>query len=119
MGKHHKTHQEQTFNTQVGVKATVQRTTVPAEAASAPNKHLAELGIACHPVPHTETRYMGSAAVHIYWHDGLQQIYFVSQVQPLDLYRCPEPLASKAFDDLLGTMKAMYGHRRGKLRSGF
>lgn len=114
-----RSHSEQTFLTDVGVRATVQRTTVGAEAASLPNKHLADLGLACHPSPTTDLKYMGSAAVHVYWHDDLKQVFFVSQTQPLDLYRCPQPLASKAFDDLLGTMKAMYGQRRGRLRSGF
>lgn len=114
-----KSHSEQTFLTDVGVRATVDRRTVGAEAAAEPNRKLAELGLACHPAQHTDTKYMGSAAVHIYWHDELKQVFFVSQTQPLDLYRCPQPLAAKAFDDLVGTMKAMYGQRRGRLRSGF
>jgi hypothetical protein len=72
-----------------------------------------------HPCPHTETKYFGSAAIHIFGHEELKQLFFVSQTQPLALYRCPEPLAAKGFDDLVQTMKEMYGHRRAKLRSGF
>lgn len=112
-------HDEKTFRTQIGTKASIDRRTVGAETAAAPNRHLAELGLACHPLPDTELKYMGSAAVHVYWHEMLRQIFFVSQTQPLELYKCPEPLASKAFDDLLQTMKVMYGHKRGRLRSGF
>ncbi len=114
-----KPHNEQTFLTDVGVRATVERRTVGREAATLPNKALADLGLACHPSPDTDTKYMGSAAVHVYWHEGLRQVFFVSQTQPLELYQCPQPLAAKAFDDLVQTMKVMYGHKRGRLRSGF
>lgn len=112
-------HKDVLFNTQVGVSATVQRQTVGPERAAVPNLALAQLGLACHPSPTTDTKYMGSAAVHIYWHEGFEQIWFVSQTQPLDLYRCPEGLASKAITDLITSIKKMYGRRAGKLRSGF
>ena len=112
-------HNSKIFRDAIGQKATIQRTTVGKEAAAAPNLALANLGLGCHPAPDTELKYYGSAAVHIYGHDLLQQIYFVSQVQPLLLYKCPEPLAAKGFDDLVAAMKEAYGHRRGRLRSGF
>ena len=111
-----KPHDEQTFLTEIGSKATVQRIVVPKEGAAKPNRALCDLGLECQP---EHTTYMGSAAVHVYMNEILQQLFFVSQTDPLALYKCPEPLAAKAFDDLLGTMKQMYGHRRGRLRSGF
>lgn len=111
-----KPHDEQTFLTQIGSKATVQRIVVPREGARKANRMLCDLGLECLPA-HTE--YKGSAAVHIYVNEILQQLFFVTQTDPLVLYKCPQPLASKAFDDLLGTMKQMYGNRRGRLRSGF
>lgn len=118
MGKHDISGKENTFRTQFGQAATVSRETLAADKAAAPNRKLADLGIELNPIPKS-LQYMGSAAVHIYWNDTLQQVFFASQVNPLDLYRCPEPLASKAFDDLLGTMKELYGHKRRRLRSGF
>jgi hypothetical protein len=108
------------FNTQIGVDATVQRKTVSKEIASEPNRVLAKLGLACHPAPLSEgTQYMGSAAVHIYWHEPLAQIFFVSQVDGLNMYKCPEALASKGMDDLRTAMKVLFDRRPGRLRSGF
>lgn len=118
MAQHNDTDKEKLFKTQIGQSATIQRSIVPAEVAAGPNRHLADIGIALNPLPKNLT-YMGSAAVHIHWNDTLKQVFFSSQVQPLDLYKCPEILASKAFDDLLRTLKLMYGHKVGKLRSGF
>lgn len=118
MGKDDISHKEQLFRTEVGQRATIQRETLPAEQAAQPNRKLCDLGLALNPIE-ANLAYMGSAAVHIYWNATLQQVFFVSQTSPLELYRCPEILASKAFDDLLRTMKTMYGHRVGKLRSGF
>ena len=113
------THNGMKFRDAIGQKATIQRTTMGGSAASTPNRLLCDLGLSVHPLPNTETKYFGSAAVHIFGHEELKQLFFISQVQPLLLYRCPEPLAAKGFDDLLNTMKEFYGHRRPKLRSGF
>lgn len=118
MGKHNLTNKEKTFTTQIGQAATISRETLPADKAAGPNRKLVDLGIELNPLP-KNLAYMGSASIHIYWNQTLQQVFFASQVQPLELYRCPEILASKAFDDLLGVMKEMYGHKRGRLRSGF
>ena len=111
-------HKDLLFRTQIGQAATVKREDVRSEQAGQANKVLCKLGLSLNPVPKS-LKYMGSAAVHIFWNDTLQQVFFISQTQPLDLYDCPEILASKAFDDLLGTMKQQYGHARPKLRSGF
>ena len=114
MGKH----QDLTFKTQIGQKATVKRDKVRGEDYEHANRNLAKLGDSLNPVKKS-LKYMGSAAVHIYWNATLEQVFFVSQTQSLDLYACPEILATKAFDDLLGTLKEQYGHRRSRLRSGF
>jgi len=112
-------HNAKIFRDAVGQKATVQRTQVGGDAAAVPNRILADLGLSMNPLPDTELKYYGSCAVHIYGHDLLQQIFFVSQIQPLHLYRCPEPLAAKGIDDLVASLKESYGHKRSKLRSGF
>lgn len=118
MGKIDISDKEKLFRTQIGQAVQVHRETMPADKAALPNRKLCDLGIEMNPVPE-HLRYMGSAAVHIYWNDTLQQVFFASQTQPLDLYNCPEILATKSFDDLLGTLKEMYGKKRPKLRSGF
>lgn len=112
-------HSKIKFNTAIGVDATVQRKTVGKEAAGPANLALANLGLSCHPCPETDTKYLGSAAVHIYYHPHFEQLWFVSQCQPLSLYGCQEGIASKAITDLTREIKSMYGRRVGKLRSGF
>lgn len=108
------------FKTQIGQSATIQRGNVPEEIAQKPNRILIDLGLSLNPLPEQDTlKYLGSAAVHIHAAPTVGQVFFTSQVYPLELYRCHETIASKAFDDLLRTMKVMYGHRVGKLRSGF
>lgn len=115
-------HQNLKFRTDIGINATVQRETMKSEDAAGPNRRLIDLGLSFQQglIPHLEHyRYFGSAAVHIYFNETLRQLDFISQTKPLELYHCPQPLAAKSFDDLLGEMKQMYGQRRGKLRSGF
>jgi hypothetical protein len=115
-------HSHMVFRDSIGQKATVQREQMGAETAAKPNRALADLGLSFQADPKNKLgayRYLGSAAVHIYVHEVLGQIDFVSQAQPLLLYRCPENLAAKAFDDLLREMKAAYGKKHGRLRSGF
>jgi hypothetical protein len=121
MGKHDITDKEKLFRTQIGQAATVQRETLGLEKASIPNRILCDLGLSLQTVQtHLKNyRYMGSAAVHIYVHDDLGQLDIISQTDPLQLYKCPEDLAAKAFDDLVNAMKQMYGRKRSKLRSGF
>lgn len=118
MGKTELTHAEMIFRDEIGQKATVTREQLSAEAAEFPNARLLELGISLNPNPEV-LEYKGSAAVHIYQSPILEQIFFASQTSPLVVRRCPEILAAKAFDDLLREMKETYGHKVGKLRSGF
>lgn len=118
MGKEELSHEEMVFRDSIGQKATVTREQMGDEQAANPNRALAGLGLSLNPKAET-LEYKGSAAVHIYQSPVLKQLFFISQTQPLALYRCPEMLASRAFDDLLREMKTMYGHKVGKLRSGF
>ena len=118
MGKIHVKPKEQTFRTQIGQKATVSREQVSNEQVTKANAQLDELGTSLNPVP-TSLKYMGSAAVHIYWNETFEQVFFISQVAPLEHNKCPEILAAKSFDDLVGTMKELYGKKRSLLRSGF
>jgi hypothetical protein len=115
-------HKKQTFKTQMGIDATVQRLEAKPEIASKPNRMLIDLGLSLQDEDKFQLKgytYRGSAAVHIYTHDLLNQLDFISQTNPLDVYKCPQDIASRAFNDLLNSMKALYGHRRAKLRSGF
>jgi hypothetical protein len=121
MGKSDISHKEMIFRDAIGQKATVEREQATVEEATRPNQLLHDLGATLQGMrPHMQNyRYMGSAAVHIFYNEVLEQVDFISQTAPLDMQGCPEILAAKAFDDLLGTMKEMYGHKRSKLRSGF
>jgi len=122
MGKIDITDQQKIFRDSIGQKATVQRETVGVEQSAIPNRLLCDLGLkfqADEKLKLQNYRYMGSAAVHIFYQETLKQLDFISQANPLILYRCPEDIAAKAFDDLVREMKAAYGRRHGKLRSGF
>lgn len=116
-------HREKTFRTDVGVRATVQHLEMKADDANPINRRLMELGVAAQ---HSEQApalkdmtYLGSAAVHVYKSEVLGQLFFISQTDPLIVMRCPEMVASAAFNHLLATMKKTYGHKRPRLRSGF
>ena len=121
MGKHDITDKEKIFRDAVGQKAEVAREELGAERAQIPNRMLCDLGLKFQEIDPAlkHYSYLGSAAVHIFAHDLLNSLVFASQADPLILYRCPEPLAAKAFDDLLRRMKLTYGKGHGKLRSGF
>ncbi len=121
MGKHEISNKTKVFRDGIGQKATVHREQVGVEKASIPNRALCDLGLSIQEMDEQmkHYRYMGSAAVHVYFNEILGHIGFVSQANPLVLYRCPEELATRAFDDLLREMKAAYGKRQSKLRSGF
>lgn len=117
-----RSHKDTKFNTDIGVNATIQRGEASAELSAIPNRKLIDLGQSFQTIPDFKIErfdYRGSAAVHIYTHEELNLLQFVSQTYPLDLYKCPEILAKRGFDDLLRELKRVYGHRHGKLRSGF
>jgi hypothetical protein len=122
MGKTDVNSKDKIFLDSIGQKATVQRETVGLEQAAGPNRMLCDLGLKIQQEPKFQLntyKYLGSAAVHIYYNELLGQLDFVSQANPLVLYRCPESLAAKAIEDLIREMKAAYGKRHGRLRSGF
>lgn len=122
MGKADVNNKDKIFLDSIGQKATVQRETVGLEQAAGPNRMLCDLGLKIQQEPKFQLKtykYLGSAAVHIYYNELLGQLDFVSQANPLVLYRCPEALAAKAIEDLIREMKAAYGKRHGRLRSGF
>lgn len=121
MGKHEINDKEKIFRDSIGQKADVAREELNAEAAQIPNRMLCDLGLKFQELDHElkYLKYHGSAAVHIYASEIMNKITFVSQADGLVLYRCPEIMAGKAFDDLLRRMKAAYGRTQGKLRSGF
>lgn len=109
---------EQKFRKQIGQSATIQRGTEKGERPERANLKLDELGQMNNPVPGS-LKYMGSAAVHIYWNEALQQVFFVSQTAPLKVHKCPEVLAQTGIKDLIGATLEAYGHKRPRLRSGF
>lgn len=113
-----KTHSELNYKKQVGQSATIERKSVQNETVEIANEKLAELGAEVNPVGEY-AKYMGSAAVHIFWNETLQQVFFVSQAQSLLKEKCPEVLAQSAMTDLSGVMMEAYGHKRPRLRSGF
>lgn len=122
MGKIDLNDQQKIFRDSIGQKATVERNELGQEKAAIPNRMLCDLGLHLQKEVDKSTQhfeYRGSAAVHIYTHEVLGLLQFVSQTDPLILYKCPEHLAARAFDDLLRRMKLSYGKKSGSLRSGF
>lgn len=122
MGKIDISDKQKIFRDAIGQKATVQRETVGVEQAAIPNRMLCDLGLKIQENPKFKLEtytYLGSAAVHIYYNETMKQLDFVNQANPLVLYRCPEDVAAKALDDLIREVKAAFGRRHGKLRSGF
>jgi hypothetical protein len=63
-------------------------------------------------------KYMGSAAVHCYHSEVLQQTFFISQTDPMSR-NAPEPMAGAAMSDLRKQLMSSYGRRPEKKRSGF
>lgn len=115
-------HKKQKFKTDIGINATVQRAQANPEISAKPNRMLIDLGQSFSEIEQFKLKgydYRGSVAVHIYTHELLNQIDFISQTYPLDLYRCPEVLAKKSIDDLIKTVQVLYGHKRSVVRSGF
>lgn len=122
MAKEDLTSEQKIFRDSIGQKATVDRDTVDSTTSQHFTERLIDLGMAYQKEPQHRLqhfRYRGSAAVHIYTNELLGLINFAPQVRPLLLHRCPEDLASKAFDDLLRSLKLAYDRSHGKLRSGF
>lgn len=122
MGKEDVSDQQKIFRDSLGQKATVQRETMSTEASFRCAQKLVGLGLAVQQEPEFKLQgfdYRGSAAIHIYTNELLSLIQYVPQVQPLFAAKCPQDLASKGIDDLIRALREAYGHRVGRLRSGF
>lgn len=121
MGEHKPTHGEKKFRTQIGVSATVERSSVKEQDAETANRALEAVAAEfCAKHPHlAHYRYLGSAAVHVFYNDTLTQLDLISQAHGMAAHRCPEDVAAHACNDLMREMKAVYGKRQGTKRSGF
>lgn len=108
---------DNTFNTQVGQSATVQRDGVESELGGRANLALRNIGEDLNPLRKQGVNYMGSAALHIYQSEVLGQIFFITQTDTLQ--DVPEVTASKALENFKGDMMETYGKKRQLRRSGF
>lgn len=118
MGNNGQSHGDMNFKKQVGQSATIERHEVKNETVEIANAKLADLGREVNPVGEY-AKYMGSVAVHAFWNETLEQVFFVSQAQGFKRAKCPEVLAQAAMTDLNGSVIESYGHKRPRLRSGF
>lgn len=121
MGKKELTDKEKLFRDQLGQKATVQRFDLSDEKTAIVNRLLCDLGLEMQKVDGQlqHFTYMGSAAVHVFAAPTVDLQVYIPQVKPLHVYRCPQQLANAALLDLERQLKASYGLRTSKLRSGF
>lgn len=110
-------HKKKTIRSQIGISATVERTTEKSEDITKENRKLNEMGEKLNPMP-KNMRYLGSAAFHIYHNDTLNQVMFVNQAGPT-LNDVNEVICQYAVKDFVGTIMENYGKRRQKFRSGF
>lgn len=108
-----------TVNTDFGAKANVRRDQLKDDQIVTHNQVLRAIG---ERIRHENKslmagQYIGSAAVHIYYREGLNEVDFVSQIAPMD--KVNEHIASKAFEALRGDWQEAYGRQRMVRRSGF
>lgn len=106
------------YRNQIGLSATIGRENVKSERGNEANARLEEVGALLNPLAQGLT-YMGSAAVHVYWNETLEQVFFATQANGLKTHKCPELLAQSATVDLTGTVMEIFGHKRPVRRSGF
>lgn len=121
MGKEDISDKDKVFIDAIGQKATVHREDMRTDRTIILDRMLCDVALKMQDFDEQlkHYRYQGSAAVHIFAAPTVNHIAFGEQVGPLLLYNCPEILAAKAFDALVGKMKQVYGHKRPILRSGF
>jgi len=103
------------FDTDMNINAKVRRESVQSSDAVRAGSGLTQIGKLLNPKPDT-LKHLGSAAIHIYQSEILEQLFFVSQTGPLN--NTPEILASKAMTALKEDMKVEYGRKRTTKRSG-
>jgi hypothetical protein len=104
-----------TFNRDIGQKAKVERHEFANENSARQNKLLWDMAEKLNPAPKA-VKHLGSFAVHVYQSEHLKQLFFVKQTLVDD---CEEIVASKAFEDLRGTIMEAYERKRQTKRSGF
>ncbi len=113
-----RTHQENTFDTQIGQKAVVEHHNTPPDARSAELRAvLADIGAdlqATGKVP-KELTYKGSFSVHVY-QGGLNNFAFAGVHNPGE---CHFLMAEAGAKKLMQDVVEHYKGRRQKLRSGF
>lgn len=111
-----KDHKHQTFESQLGATAKVERHEEQSELMARANQVLRDIGENINVIENSE--YVGSCAVHVYRPKGtIQYLHFQCQVAPMQ--DVEEVIASKALTDLKGALMEMYGRKRQVKRSGF
>jgi len=111
-----KKYEEQKFKTDIGINALVQREDVPSEVSEKANQILRSLGRDLLQLEIPNCKWIGSAALHIYTAPTLGFIQTITQAHTLD--DCPEIVAAKSIAEFNAAVKAYYGQRSSKLRSG-
>ncbi len=118
MGEHDKSGKVKAFKTQLGLTSTVNREKDKSEKSLKANAQLADIGPLLNPNP-DGMKYMGSAAVHIYYNETLNYVALATQADGLIVNKCPSLLAQTACTDLVGTVMEKYGMKRPTKRNGF
>lgn len=113
----HTDHKKQTFETQIGQKATVHREDIAREEYVQANRELEAIGKKLDPTTNKVLTYHGSMAVHIYESKTLGQLFLMTQLESLK--DCPEVLAAKACTELRNQLMETYGRKAKRKRSGF
>lgn len=116
MGTEQKSHSKMKFDHQLNAEATIQREKVKGTDVEVRNKQLKDIGSALNPLP-DNLKYMGSAAMHVYYNETLQQAVFINQTNTMR--ECNEALAIAGFRDFAGTLMETFGQKRPVKRSGF
>ena len=110
---------DQKMRNEIGISASVLRDKEGAEWARRANRALNDIGDFVHKEnPEvSQLKYAGSACVHIYYAETLNQMVFITQTQPL--LETHERMAGPAFTQLQKDMMTHYGRKTTKIRSGF
>lgn len=115
------THDEKTFERDLGQKATVRREEIAGDGADFVRKaniDLIAIGGDINETPSLKAlEYQGSIAVHIYVGHGMQEMHFVEQTTTLmDTHK---NVANAAITALSRAVERFYTGRAAKKRSGF
>ncbi len=113
-----RTDEAQTFKTELGSKAIVQREDVPGDAAELGGVILRKLGgeLFAEQIASAGFEYSGSFACHIFVAPLTRTMQFITQETTLD--NTPQDVANAAFRDCEAAVKKYYGMKSSKMRSG-